>query len=191
MKTLILSLLCILLYTSPLSAQSGTDGFMAQYFEAVGSDALSFEDSVTLVLNAIRQHPVEFATEYLSSDHYDATNAHDRSLLSTLEAMSPISAALMTDTALHEMAHCHALSSGQAAHIGHDRIADCPEGYQAECINYGFRSALHVTIELLEDHGVADLSHRIILLSPDYQRIGVSQAPHKTYGYVTVMDFFE
>ncbi len=169
-------------------AQEGSAGFMSPYLTKGEDTARNFEDSVIIILNAIRMHPKEVAHAYQESKYYDVKNKNDRSLLSSLQKMTPISRPLAEDTFLTSMARCHANSSGHASHVGHDRITNCVEDFHAECINYGLKTPITVVWELLEDHGVPDLGHRKILLSENYSRIGVAQAFHRSYRYISVFD---
>ncbi len=188
MRIFIFILTLFLFQSETAKSQDLESGFLEQYFDTSEKDSLSFEDSVVVILNAVRMHPQTVAEDYKQSWFYDKKNPNDRSLYKALIEMSSIDSALRWDTGLADQARCHAVSSGHASHIGHDRVSDCPEGYDAECINYGLKSALKVVIELLEDHGVPDLGHRKILLSSEYLRIGVAQAFHRTYRYCTVID---
>ncbi len=188
MHKLVLISLLLVASSLSLSAQNTADGFLQSYFPKVEAEDFDFEDTVTLILNVIRMHPQEAAEAYKASRFYDSTEVYDRSLLADLRSLKPIDHKLEIDTALTAAARCHALHSGHKSHVGHDRIAPCPENFDAECIQYGIQYAIYVIVELLEDYGIEDLAHRKILLSPAYRRIGVAQEPHRTARYGTVVD---
>ncbi len=154
-------------------------------------DSLNFEDSVIYMLNKVRMYPQKSAEEYASSWFYDASDTFDTGLYKELTQMSAIKKSLIADSSLRSMAECHALSSGHNSHVGHKRLSNCPEDFDAECIQYGLQSAAAVVWELLEDNGVQDLGHRKILLSPEYVHIGVAQAFHRSYRYISVLDLSE
>jgi hypothetical protein len=59
----------------------------------------------------------------------------------------------------------------------------------AENMCTGFNSGLDIVRYLIVDDGEPDRSHRINILSPDFERVGISVQPHKLYDWLVVMDF--
>jgi len=59
----------------------------------------------------------------------------------------------------------------------------------AENMRTGFNSGLHIVRYLMVDDGEPDRSHRINILSPEFERVGISVQPHKVYDWVVVIDF--
>ena len=83
----------------------------------------------------------------------------------------------------------HNSSDGRPAK---DRIGKMyPKKSSGENLAFGFSSGLGNVCMLLIDKGVPDLGHRKIILNTSYQfnTVGVSIQPHKTYRYCAVIDF--
>lgn len=95
--------------------------------------------------------------------------------------------ALIPDERNYKSAECHAIESGKTGYVGHDRT-NCKEFFSGECCDYGPTDGFEVIFDLLLDIGVPSLGHRHICLG-NYQTIGISQKPHLTYRFNTVLDF--
>ncbi len=170
------------------NAEALSRNFLERYCLFESSQTPTFEDSICAMLNAVRMNPKEVAAAYEQSWFYSPTDPNDQSLLATLQSSAAIEKPLVVDTVLSKIARCHALSSGHQGHVGHDRIANCSENFDAECLCYGLNGAIFVLIELLEDHGVRNLDHRKILLSEEYSRIGAAHTAHLKYRHGSVID---
>lgn len=154
------------------------------------------EKEVIWILNMARSNPTLFAKTVVKN-YPDSTGqfrlkniAEYKSLLTTLEKTKKLTM-LVPDSLGWISAKCHAISSGLAGYVGHDRQGDfCKEKifFNAECCDYGNNDPLDIIMNLLIDEDVPSLGHRDILLT-DYNKVGVSIQPHKTYGYNTVIDF--
>lgn len=184
---------------SPLAAYS--DEWNDEEFEecntAAGVDYLTKkEKEIIYILNLVRSYPELFSTtvlkkypemtgkRYLLNDQY-----YFHSLVKTLESLEQ-QALLFADNKCYNSAACHAERSGKLGYVGHERkSASCKavKNYGGECCEYGNTSPLEIVMALLIDRGVPNLGHRKILLG-DYDKVGVSIKPHKTYRYNTVID---
>lgn len=145
----------------------------------------SEEKKVFYYLNLMRMNPGLFAATYLhalkdSKDYYEST------LIRELKRLSP-KPILVPDRKLFESAKCHAVESGQNGSIGHERKR-CAEHFVGECCHYGDADALEIVKNLLIDKGVESLGHRRICMM-DFNRLGVSIQPHKTFKANAVLDF--
>lgn len=154
------------------------------------------EQEVVHVLNLARMNPGLFAKTVLRSTHrvsslVETNNEYYRSLVMLLDTMKSLPV-LMPDAACAESASCHALSAGKAGYIGHERQSPtCREKihYRGECCNYGTDNPIEIVLLLLIDKGVPGLGHRKICLG-SYDKVGVAMAPHTSYRYNTVIDFY-
>jgi len=59
----------------------------------------------------------------------------------------------------------------------------------AENMGTGFNNGLDIVRQLIVDDGEPDRSHRRNILNRKLTRVGIAVRPHKTYGFVTVIDF--
>jgi uncharacterized protein YkwD len=155
------------------------------------------EKAVIFYSNLVRLKPQLFKETYLK--HYlDSTHAHSsyvKSLLKTLEN-TPELQELYPSKNLYAIAKEHATEFGKHGKTGHGNFTKRFDKYMRNCgcavaenCYYGNISPLNITIELLIDEGINDLSHRKNLLNPIYQKTGVSISPHKVYKKSCVMDF--
>ena len=149
-------------------------------------DYLTYEEKkVFYYLNLMRMNPGLFAATYLhalkgSKNYYEST------LLRDLKRLSP-KPILVPDLKLFESAKCHAVESGRTGYVGHNR-KKCAEYFVGECCHYGDAEALDIVIYLLIDKGVESLGHRQICMM-DFNRLGVSIQPHKSFNVNAVLDF--
>jgi uncharacterized protein YkwD len=151
------------------------------------------EKNVIWVLNMIRLDPQLFLNSILMKANFFGQNkssSYFTSLIADVKKLKPDESPLVYDSSAFVSARCHAIQAGKRGYVGHERTkSDCVEDFYAECCEYGNVSALNILINLLIDDGVESLGHRITCLSPNFDKLGVSIQPHKTYGTNTVMDF--
>ncbi len=154
------------------------------------------EKDVIYILNIVRSYPVQFANNVLrnypekSSMPWISNTTYYQSLMDTLLKLTPINL-LLPDKACYVSAECHASNAGRTGFVGHERQTnECKKklNYNAECCDYGSRSALDIVLSLLIDENVPSLGHRWACLG-SYKTVGVSVQPHKTYRYNSVLDF--
>ncbi len=189
MKRYLLLIISLCLMLSTVAQSSQHDHLPELERSQDYSDTSNFAQNLLAALNFFRMNPSEAAELYEQSPMYDRKSRNDRSLIKELKTMEPITEAIVWDSLLYEAAICHAQTSGADGHKGHTRIADCPEDFNAECIQYGIDRPDEIIISLLEDTGVSSLIHRKILLSAELTRLGAAQAHHSTYRVITVIDF--
>ncbi len=137
----------------------------------------------TFESTVVSQYP-EFSgkAQLRSSSYY-------KSLIVTLKKLKPLNI-LVPDKSCFESAKCHALSSGKAGYLGHDRLTkNCRNAifYFGECISYGYNNPLEIVMALLIDEDVPSLGHRINFLG-DFNTVAVSVQPHAIYRYNAVID---
>lgn len=154
------------------------------------------EKEIIWILNLIRSNPKLAAESILmnsSSPFFvqpSKRNHYFKSLLSTLNSMTPNINPLFADSSAYVSALCHALTSGKTGYVGHERKHnDCEKDFYGECCDYGNDDPMEIVMSLLLDYDVPSLGHRKICLSSDYTHIGASIQPHKTYDYNAVLDF--
>ncbi len=157
----------------------------------------SDEKEMIYILNLIRQYPKQFKETILaqwpalSHNRKLANSTYYKSLVKTLDTMKPVGI-LEPDELAWKSALCHAKTSGKTGYVGHDRqTTTCQNliNLRGECCHYGFEKPIDVVLSLLIDENVPSLGHRKIMLSGNYQKVGISKQPHKTYRTNTVMDF--
>ncbi len=153
------------------------------------------EKNVIYILNLARTNPKLFCKsvvkqypEYSNNQDIRATTYYT-SLVTTMNGMKPVNL-LQPDHKCYNSAQCHAYSSGINAYTGHERKGTClaKEYYNGECCDYGNDKAIDIVMSLLIDEDVPSLGHREICFS-DYNTIGVSIQPHKTWVSDAVLDF--
>jgi len=93
----------------------------------------------------------------------------------------------------------HTKDQGPSGRVGHDgsdgsqpqdRINRYGGGMRTgENISYGFSAARDIVVQLLVDDGWPGRGHRVNLLQPAYEQVGVSIGSHREYGVMCVMDF--
>lgn len=102
---------------------------------------------------------------------------------------------LIPERDLYRGARDHATWSGKKGYEGHKRFKSRFDPLMkkytevGENIYYGQYTPIEIVIQLLIDEGIPDLGHRINLLNPRFNSIGVSIKPHKEYEYNCVMAF--
>lgn len=152
------------------------------------------EKNAYYYLNYARTKPREFCERFVVPQ-WDKSNSYENSLVQTMRTMAPVPP-VFPDKDLYESALCHAKTLGKTGYTGHDRQTDpktgkkCKSLFMGECCSYGRSSGLGVILQLLIDNGVPSLGHRKICLSEGYSTVGISIQSHKSYGFITVLDFF-
>lgn len=163
---------------------------------AAGANYLSNEEKKTIyILNLARMNPALFANTVVSQ-YPDRTEwsvkrsgSYYKSLLATMKKMKPLTI-LTPDSLCFRSAYCHALTTGKAGTVTHDRTTpDCrkQQYFGGECCQYGNNEALEILMSLLIDEDIPSLGHREILLG-NYTMIGVSIQPHILYKHTAVLD---
>jgi uncharacterized protein YkwD len=155
------------------------------------------ERQMIYILNLARMNPKLFCESvvkkgYTISQFIDTSSEqYYKTLVATLSTMQPTHI-LYPDSLCMVSARCHAITSGKKGYTGHTRQSDqCKKKkhFMGECCNYGTDDPLETILLLLIDSDVPDFGHRNICLGY-YNKLGVAIAPHKAYGYCTVMDFY-
>ncbi|MBI2968530.1 MAG: hypothetical protein HYY40_12070 [Bacteroidetes bacterium] len=160
------------------------------------------EKQVIFYTNLARMNGPLFAETYLQK-YLDSAgmeeNSWVQSLRKDLRKLSPLSP-MKPEKELFNEAYKHARGMGEAGRTGHSspsgesfgrRMKKLQGEYDmvAENCQYGNDDPLSIVIDLLIDEGVSGNGHRMNMLDPNMQYIGVSIQPHKKYGYNCVMDF--
>ncbi|MEI6816800.1 MAG: CAP domain-containing protein [Bacteroidota bacterium] len=167
-----------------------------------GSDYMTaLENDVIYYTNLARMNPKLFGETYLKK-YLDSTKKYDsysNTLIAELKAMKPLPP-FKTDKILYDEAMKHAKDMGKSGKVGHnsssgtsylDRVKLLRKTYFgiAENCNYGYSTALDITLGLMIDEGVPDHGHRKNMFHEKLNLLGVSFQPHKTYGNNCVMEF--
>jgi uncharacterized protein YkwD len=165
--------------------------------------AISFldptEKEMLYYANLVRINPKLFCEtylqEYIDINHLDRRNTYVASLIKMLNNSKP-SCVLVADASLQEMAKSHAVYMGTKGLTGHNEFDKRIKKYLkgkfcgiGENCSYGPNQAIDILMSFLIDEGVTSLGHRENLMNPDYNSVGISVKPHKTYGTNSVMDF--
>lgn len=161
------------------------------------------ERDLILLMNLCRLNGKKFwntlGVPYL--DSMRQSNSYTRSLGRDLEQVfeRPM---LKVAAGLFEAAKAHALDMGKTGRIGHNssdgtsffvRIGKYYNARKAlaENCSYGYKDAMDILMQLLVDEGIPSVGHRVNILNPRYNYVGVSIQPHKNYRWNCVMDFSE
>jgi hypothetical protein len=156
------------------------------------------EVETLLHLNLARMYPKKYwelelsvwqmPKTYSRGDDADEMQSLKR-LLTTLEPMQPV----RPHDGLKAEAACLAQEQSRSGRTGHNRSAACPttNGWWAENCSYGMESGRDVIAQFLIDNDVPSLGHRMNCLNPIYTIVGISQASHAKFHFVTVMDLLK
>ena len=154
------------------------------------------EKNLIWVLNMIRLSPKLYLNTVLLNPKchfYQSAANRDyyyKSLIKDLTNLQPNTDFLFPDSSAYVSARCHAYYSGLNGYVGHDRKwGDCVQDFMGECCDYGFEDAVNIITHLLIDKNIPNLGHRIVCLSPEYNKLGTSIQPHQYYGNNAVLDF--
>ena len=163
---------------------------------AVNADYMTQEEkTVILITNLARLDGQLFSETFLDTYLADEEkNKYSRSLYKDLKPVKNLPM-LNPEQDLFEAARGHALKSGKNGQVGHQgfdsRFKPLMKKYNsvAENCAYGYEKGIDIAIQLLIDKDVPSLGHRTNMLNPEYNSVGVSIEPHKTYKFNCVMDF--
>lgn len=103
---------------------------------------------------------------------------------------------LIPEEDLTGIAQDHATESGRTGHVGHKGFEKRFEPYMGapytnvgENASYGHANAIDIVITLLIDEGVKNVGHRVNILKPEFNSVGVAIREHKRYRVNCVIDF--
>ncbi|NEQ51102.1 MAG: CAP domain-containing protein [Leptolyngbya sp. SIO3F4] len=208
MKTGIVLWLCSFwIAMAPAHATNYLDAFSPEEIErahtAKDDPTLSTEEKeVFLYLNLARMYPKRFRESvvipFIEAEGWTKSSYY-RSLLSDLNKAKQ-APPLEPRKDLYAFARKHALDMGKTGKLGHrssrgesfaKRIKPLQSTYVSvgENCQYGFQSGLRIVLDLLVDEGIADVSHRVNSLNPEFLYMGVSIEPHKKYQWNCVQEF--
>lgn len=107
--------------------------------------------------------------------------------------------ALVHSSHVAKAARDHVKDQSSTGRIGHDGSDGSMPGARidryvktlgyGENIQYGLLDPRDIIVELLIDDGVPDRGHRINILDPRFEFVGVATGPHARYRHMCVMDF--
>jgi uncharacterized protein YkwD len=201
-----IQILFLLLLSCPiLSAQNYIDEkvwnrwdsvTIAKANTAVKADYMTSEERlVILITNLARTNGELFCETFLytylegqEQDKYTRSLYRDLKKVNGLPMLNP-------EKDLFDVAKGHAEKSGKSGHVGHQgfeaRFKPLMKKYNtvAENCAYGYDTATDIVLQLLIDRDIPELGHRLNILNPQLNSVGVSIQPHKTYNYNCVMDF--
>ncbi|MGA0435375.1 MAG: CAP domain-containing protein [Flavobacteriales bacterium] len=160
------------------------------------------EKDVLLHTNLVRLYPQKYlAVVVLSWDRpepwasIDKSTKYYKGLVQELKTAQPLPA-LHPSEYLHDLASCFAEAQGKRGDIGHNRSGSgCRDveirgaGMSAENCSYGMQTGMDVVMQLLIDEDVKSLGHRKNIFNDRVHYLGVGQAKHTEYYFVTVQDF--
>jgi len=156
------------------------------------------EKKVILLMNMVRHDGPLFSRTFLDAyvkENQVKNSSYLRSLRKDLNRVSGL-APLRPEKDLTGAALGHALASGKSGKVGHqgfnkrfDPLMGNPYMRVGENCSYGYETAGDIVISLLIDEGIKDHGHRKNILAPDFNSVGVSIRPHRTYRVNCVMDF--
>lgn len=151
------------------------------------------EKECILYINLCRLFPQDFlkyeVVNYFGTEKYGdyvKYSTYRQSLIQELNSMAPVNA-LYFDVEAYKNAKCFAIEQGKVGTIGHTRI-NCNDGNYAECCSYGMDNAKDIVLQLLIDHDVPSLGHRINCLNKNYSKIGASVQKHLKWDTCAVID---
>ncbi len=163
---------------------------------AVNADYMTEQEkTVIFITNLARMNGPLFVTTILDpflegepKTKYTKSLHRDLQKIKNLQPLYP-------EKDLFSIAYEHAEKSGKKGSVGHEgfekRFKPLMGKYNkvAENCAYGFEKGSTNAIQLLIDEGVSSLGHRKNMLDLQYNSVGVSIQPHKSYNFNCVMDF--
>jgi hypothetical protein len=162
------------------------------------ADFLSpIEKDVVLYLNLARLYPKKFKENELKGyfgtkkyGDYLKGSPYIISLEEMLDTLPPMIALIPNDS-ISNYSKCFAIEMGDAGTVGHERI-NCPKiNKYAENCSFGMSNGKDIVMQMLIDHNIAGLGHRLNSLNPRYQSVGVAYHTHKEWGECCVMNLYK
>jgi len=160
------------------------------------TDLTEVEKEAIMYINLARMYPKKFVE--VEVKNYQPPNAayvklledspYIESLIDELSDLAPLPPFIF-DEELQEFASCFAAEQGASGYMGHKR-KKCAVGNYAECCAYDMATGKHIAFQLLIDHGVPNLGHRINCLNPEYSKVGISVAEHTKANVCAVLDMY-
>ncbi len=160
------------------------------------------EQEVVFLMNLVRLEPQTFLEQIVKpyiEYHGIKRNYYVKSLFTDLNKAKSVDPYQIKKD-LYSVAYNHMLDIGSHGLEGHNgskgnsftkRIKPLVKTYYgvSENIALGGNSPIEYVMLLLIDDGIKNLGHRIVILSKDFNCVGVSIGTHKTYNTACVMDF--
>lgn len=159
--------------------------------------AARLDDAVLDELNFARARPAEYARELRRELNRSDDPAAVEEAIDFLERQAALPA-LESDRRVAAAARQHTQIQGARGDVGHGGAGALGQrlrgqgvwaGLSAENISYGYDDPRDVVRQLIIDSGVPGRGHRRNIFGSGYQLAGVSCGPHRTYGYMCVIDF--
>lgn len=204
MKNLLLPILILVSYLCSYPQKTVDDSVWARWDSAniarantaKDADYIGSQEKMAILLtNLARTDGILFTETFLNSYLQDEEqNKYSKSLIKDLKNVHGLPL-LYPELDLYKVAEGHAIKSGKSGKLGHqgfdDRFKPLMQKYNsvAENCAYGYDQAIDIALQLLIDKDVPSLGHRHNMLNPEFNSIGVSIQPHKTYRFNCVMDF--
>ena len=146
------------------------------------------------LMNLARIHGSKFSAIYI--EPIEDKTGYETSLIKTLNRMPP-KPLLRPSFGMAGAAAIHSIYSGFSGTTGHSGFKTRMTLFQpfnggkqaGENCDYGSKSAIDITLDLLIDEGVRGLGHRKNILTHDFNRIGGSRFYHKDYTWNAVFDY--
>lgn len=160
------------------------------------TDLTEVEKEAVMYINLARMYPKKFVD--IEVKKYQPPNEayvnlledspYIESLIDELNELEP-TAPYVYDEDLQEFASCFAAEQGASGYMGHKR-KKCAAGNYAECCAYDMATGKHIAMQLLIDHDIPSLGHRINCLNPEYSKIGIGVADHSKATICAVLDMY-
>lgn len=160
------------------------------------TDLTEVEKEAVMYINLARMYPKKFVE--IEVKKYQPPNQayvnlledspYIESLIDELNELEP-TAPYVYDEDLQEFASCFAAEQGASGYMGHKR-KKCAAGNYAECCAYDMATGKHIAMQLLIDHDIPSLGHRINCLNPEYSKIGIGVADHSKATICAVLDMY-
>lgn len=160
------------------------------------TDLTEVEKEAVMYINLARMYPKKFVE--IEVKKYQPPNQayvnlledspYIESLIDELNELEP-TAPYVYDEDLQEFASCFAAEQGASGYMGHKR-KKCAAGNYAECCAYDMATGKHIAMQLLIDHDIPSLGHRINCLNPKYSKIGIGVADHSKATICAVLDMY-
>lgn len=158
------------------------------------------EKMLLILINKVRTNPKLFTEQFLYSSDVNHQGINEQELIDELLNMSPVSL-LKTNSRLYNVSLNHARDIGENHIVGHQSsngysleerlsMADIPCSVYAENCIFGYNDPLEIILTLLIDENNEDKNQRRILLSNDFNSVGLVIEPHKDeFVWSCVQDF--